>query len=224
MTWMLEFFARLTRRWGSLLRGMKRWLIHRLDQRIAGNISKESGYQFTVDYGHIFKSNCETYLGGLKGREDIHALEIGCSEGQSAIWLLEYILTHPTASITCIDPFYRIGSEPRFDHNINISGCSHKVHKIKDKSESVLHTLKKNRYDIVYIDGDHRSLNVLMDAMLSWRCLKAGGILIFDDYEWKPERCPEETPKLAIDVFLELLGSQFTVLHTGYQVILQKRS
>lgn len=102
------------------------------------------------------------------------------------------------------------------------SGFSNRVNKIKGKSESILHTLQNNRYDIVYIDGNHRSLNVLMDAMFSWRYLKTGGMLIFDDYEWQPQKRPEETPKMAIDIFLKNPQSQITLLHKGYQVIVQK--
>ena len=205
------------------LYGTKTWLIRRIDRLIARSLSKETAYQFRVDYGRVFRLNCETYLGGFKGKTHIHALEIGCSEGQSAIWLLENILTHPTSSVTCIDPFYRIGTEPRFDHNIGVSGCTQRVHKMKGTSEHVLPSLRDNRYDIIYIDGNHRSANVLMDAMLSWTCLKPGGILIFDDYQWQPDMYPEETPRLAIDLFLDHVASQLTVLHHGYQVIVQKR-
>ena len=44
-------------------------------------------------------------LGPLKGKPDIHYLEIGVNQGRSAIWMLENILTHPTAKLTGIDLF-----------------------------------------------------------------------------------------------------------------------
>ena len=37
---------------------------------------------------------------------------------------------------------------------------------------------------LIYIDACHDSQYVMTDAMLSWKVLKVGGYLIFDDYGW----------------------------------------
>ena len=37
------------------------------------------------------------------------------------------------------------------------------------------------KYDIIYIDGSHEARDVLEDAVLAYRLLKIGGLLIFDD-------------------------------------------
>ncbi|MGH7791972.1 MAG: class I SAM-dependent methyltransferase, partial [Thermodesulfobacteriota bacterium] len=155
-----------------------------LAKRLAGNLE----YSFTTDYVSCLTSIWEQHLAGFKGKDNIRFLEIGSFEGRSTIWFLENILTHPTSSITCVDNFSRQGGEPRFDHNIKVSGFSNKVTKIKGRSEDVLRTLNENTFDIIYIDGNHYALNVLMDTVLSWLLLKPGGIIIFDDYEWEPER------------------------------------
>lgn len=39
-------------------------------------------------------------------------------------------------------------------------------------------------FDIIYIDGNHEPEYVMEDAVLSFRKLKEGGIMIFDDYGW----------------------------------------
>jgi hypothetical protein len=44
-------------------------------------------------------------LSRYAGQPGIQALEIGSLEGRSACWLLENILTHPTARLTAIDLF-----------------------------------------------------------------------------------------------------------------------
>jgi hypothetical protein len=72
---------------------------------------------------------------------------------------------------------------------------------------------------------------VLEDAVLSLRLLKAGGLIIFDDYFWSSDD-PEfdvsdnldlQGPKLAIDTFIEFFGEQFTVLFKREQVMLVKK-
>jgi predicted O-methyltransferase YrrM len=161
-------------------------------------------------------------LAELKDREYVNFLEIGSFEGRSAIWFLENVLTHPTATITCVDAFVHPGAEPRFDHNLRMSGLSVRVKKIKGKSEEVLSTLTPGSFDAIYIDGCHKALNVLMDAIASWILLKSKGILIFDDYNWKPQWPQLERPQMAIDLFLNVLQSEAVLLHRGYQVIVRK--
>ena len=58
--------------------------------------------------------------------------------------------------------------------------------------------------------------------MLAWRLLKPGGILIFDDYLWEPNRPPARRPQLAIDIFRETMVDALEVLHEDYQVIVRK--
>jgi predicted O-methyltransferase YrrM len=121
-----------------------------------------------------------------------------------------------------VDPFFRPGLEARFDHNIRVSGHAAKVVKIKGLSEAVLLDLESASYDAIYVDGSHRAVNVIMDAVLSWRLLKPGGVLIFDDYRWHPERPAWERPQLAVDLFLSLVGTHAVILHKAYQVIVRK--
>ena len=116
---------------------------------IAKRIAKNLNYSFTVNYTSWLTSIWEQYLTEFKGKENINFLEIGCFEGRSTLWFLENILTHPTSLITCVDDFSRPGGEPRFDHNIRISGFSNKVTKIKGKSEAVLTTLREESFDII---------------------------------------------------------------------------
>jgi predicted O-methyltransferase YrrM len=179
-----------------------------------------SEYIFTTDFVSQVIPVWERHLAEFKGKVNVSLLEIGSFEGRSTIWFLENILTHPTSSITCVDPFFR--AEIRFDRNIHASGHSHKVKKIKGRSENVLRTLRESSFDIVYIDGSHRALNVLMDAVSSWLLLKLGGIIIFDDYGWKAERAPEDGPKTAIDIFLKAFQPHIEILDKNYQVIIRR--
>ena len=37
-------------------------------------------------------------------------------------------------------------------------------------------------FDVIYVDGDHTEGGALFDLNLSWQLLKAGGVMIIDDY------------------------------------------
>ena len=58
--------------------------------------------------------------------------------------------------------------------------------------------LNDDFFDIIYIDGNHEPEYVLEDAVLSFRKLKKGGIMIFDDYGWGGK----DLTQRGIDAFL----------------------
>ncbi len=95
-------------------------------------------------------------------------------------------------------------------------------------SQVELRALTQDRYDIIYIDGSHATKDVLEDAVLSWRLLKNGGILIFDDYRWVGlgSQCEfdasSDYPKAAIDSFATCYQGDFEVIHSSNQLILRK--
>ena len=205
----------------SSVSSVKNLLTAYREARLAKKLCRTPGYVFTTDYVSWLAPTWEKHLEGFRAKNDVKILEIGSFEGRSAIWFLENILTHPTSSITCVDIFSP-RCEKLFDHNIKISGFSDKVLKMKGRSESIAVTLTEKSFDIVYIDGSHLAPNVLMDAVASWVLLKEGVIMIFDDYEWEPDKPPEKRPQIAIDIFLRVFRHQVELLHKGYQVIVRK--
>ena len=82
--------------------------------------------------------------------------------------------------------------------NIEKSGQAHKIIINRGYSNNIVPTFQDDFFDIIYIDGNHEPEYVLEDAVLSFRKLKVGGILIFDDYGWGG---PDLTKK-GIDGFL----------------------
>jgi predicted O-methyltransferase YrrM len=77
-------------------------------------------------------------------------------------------------------------------------------------------------FDFIYIDADHTTVGVLMDAELSWPLLKAGGIMAFDDYTWGQDLPPDLAPALGIDLFLGRHDGEYKVLVENSQVWIQK--
>lgn len=179
---------------------------------------------FSAYYWKDHCENWERHLALWKGRPDLRFLEIGCFEGGSTLWFLDNVLTAPDSSITCIDSFVRRGGEPRFRHNVSVSGHSAKVTVIKGRSDMAMSQLHEQRFDIIYIDGSHRAADVMLDAVQAWMLLQHGGLLIFDDYAWQPELPPQNRPRMAIDAFLRAFSSEYELLHKEYQVIVKKNA
>jgi predicted O-methyltransferase YrrM len=78
---------------------------------------------------------------------------------------------------------------------------------------------KYNHYDCIYIDGSHETPDVLADAVLAFRLLRVGGLMIFDDFLWGlgPEAEPLMNPKLAIDSFINCYQRKIQP-HIGFPV------
>jgi hypothetical protein len=168
----------------------------------------------------------EVALARYRGRPNVSYLEIGLFEGRSALWMLDNILTDPTATLTGIDPFsdphYVSGKAVRtykdiFYSNLAISGLAQKARIIEGFSQIELRKLPLGSFDIIYIDGSHSSSDVLEDGILCWRLLKDDGLMIFDDYQLHPGL------KRAVDMFYANFAEEFSPMHVGWQVILKKK-
>lgn len=183
--------------------------------------------QFSVDW---FSNNIPTWTATLKrykGKE-CNALEIGSYEGRSASWLLENILTHSKSRLTCVDNFTQrdLATKGNVEtiFKANMSKYGKKCKLLKGNSSDVLKfpSLLKQRFDIIYIDADHRSKHVLEDAILSFPLLKPGGIMIFDDNTDNKEH-DNKCPKPAIQAFTNAFANDIKVVSSKWQVIISKR-
>ncbi len=179
---------------------------------------QEKNYQFTQDW---FSHNIpiwEKHLKYLSHTPELQILEIGSYQGMSTCWFLDFLLTHPTARITCIDPYFKL----EFNQNIQQTGSPEKVIQRIGYSQDILSSLPTHFYDIVYIDGCHQAMAALQDALYSWCLTKVGGILIFDDYEVNQLDNPEQQAKVGIDYFLNWVSDDIEILHQGYQLMIKK--
>lgn len=177
-------------------------------------------------------------LADFRGQPDVSFLEIGAFEGLSAAWFLYEILSGAGASLTCIDPWVyypelladeaklmEFQAEAHFDYNtswaVAQSGAS--LIKCKGTAEMVLPTLLTNSFQMVYIDGSHRSRDVLADMVLSWRLLSDNGLLLCDDYDYHRFLDPLWSPRPAIDAFLYCYQGFYELLQKNRLVVIRKR-
>lgn len=164
------------------------------------------------------------------------ALEIGCFEGRASNWIVENICKHPGSLLTCVDPF--TGSDEHTPEERNdlysrfLSNTAHNADKIRIVKNHSLFALTKmieaeEKFDLIYIDGDHRNSAVVLDGILADRLLVPGGVIIFDDYAWKvtgeDSLPPSERPREAIEYFFSVNGNRFDIVCVNWQVVAIKK-
>ena len=184
---------------------------------------------------HIFKPMMKKYMKDFKGyvwrladnwfskipcpinnQQEIKYLEIGTLCGANAISVAKTYCKGVSCQLVCIDPWLDhndyneyIGEQDTnfnfFLENIKNSGEEYKFTYYKNFSYQVLPTLPQNSFDMIYIDGNHSSFSVLEDAVLSFRCCKLYGIIIFDDYDWLEV-------KISIDSFVNCYYTKLKIL------------
>jgi len=187
----------------------------------------------TPNYPNWFDSqkyNFENHLTKFKGKPNLKFLQVGVYTGDASDWLLTSILLDPSSTLTDVDTWQ--GSDER-EHEamdfdaiygiyLNRMDKYENVMSIKGDSTYVLPNLKE-KYDFIYIDGDHTEKAVYRDATDAWPLLKSQGILAFDDYLWGQDVHPSLRPMIAIDNFLQEKQGEYVLLSQGYQVWIQKK-
>lgn len=151
-------------------------------------------------------------------------LEIGSYEGQSSLFWLDFF---PGVALTCVDPwaYYTTGAlsaievEDHFDTNVGKL-----VTKIKGNSIPSLYALSASRFDLIYIDGDHRRDQVMIDSLMAWPLLNPGGVMIWDDYAtYDPTAKPSRRPQPAVDMFIAMKADELSILaNTQEQMLVVK--
>jgi predicted O-methyltransferase YrrM len=174
--------------------------------------------QFTNDW---FTPQIPTWNTIIPQYNPARIIEVGSFEGQSICHLIKLLGNQHDLEIYCIDTWSggqehrnenMLDVEKRFDLNVaeQISNVDKKISLTKIKSDSFLglsHLISLNMngyFDMIYIDGSHETPDVLSDAILSFKLLRMGGLMIFDDYLWGLGNNAEPlmNPKLGIDSFL----------------------
>ena len=176
-------------------------------------------------------------------------LEVGSYEGASTCYLIEKLTPVHALEIHCVDTWAgglehqadgqapaRMGAvEARFHHNTATavarapSGVELVLH--KGQSDLQLARLlsggKAGYFDFIYIDGSHQAPDVLCDAVLGFRLLRIGGIMVFDDYLWAESlphgKDPIRCVKPAVDAFTTLYCRKLEIIQAPlYQLYVVK--
>ena len=173
------------------------------------------------------KPNFEQFLIPLAGVDNLTFLQLGAYTGDASLWMLDNVLTGANSILIDVDTWQ--GSDEEVHKKMDFSEVESvydskvKGRTIKQKMTSFQYLLNAYFYfDFIYVDADHTTVGVVLDAELSWRLLNTGGIMAFDDYTWGSNLPPYKRPKLGIDLFLERHLGEYEVLIVNGQVWIRK--
>ena len=154
-------------------------------------------------------------------------LEIGSYEGRSAIFFLEKF---KNSKITCVDTWSGSDEhdkttftdiERNFDLNTNYFSKDNRVKKFKMTSNEFFEK-NNDKFDLIFVDGDHTASQVLNDIKNSWNILTDGGYLILDDYLWWYYKDLNKNPSTPINKFIIDNINEIFFLKIWQQVIIKK--
>ena len=178
-------------------------------------------YKYTQDFLQYDNlKGIKTYLDFYLLNEPINILELGAFEGRSAIFMLENYCQHRDSKITTID-FEFNNQKENLEHNLSV--CNNpKLEYIESDFFDILPKLlvKKNKYNLIYIDGGKSSKTTIFQIAIAWQLLEKNGILYLDDYGWGGEN--NERPREAIDFFLSTYKNDYKIIFQNWQVALIK--
>lgn len=192
-------------------------------------MARSLAYKFTEDW---FSHNTPIWgplFGELRPK---NVLEIGSHEGRSTVWMAEIMNQIGGGSITCIDSWDSEPTKDIFERNRMIASelfRSVKIDAIQNQSCNFLGCMRTSgggKYDLVYIDGSHKSSDVLSDAVDSFHLCRRGGVIIFDDYHsGSMSENPLDAPKIAIDAFVNCFSREIELLNmpTTTQMFVRKK-
>lgn len=172
------------------------------------------------------KENFVRHLTQFKGKP-VKFLQIGAYTGDASKWMLEEILSHPDSILTDVDTWE--GSDEEQHHAMDFKDVhtvyTQKVGKYKGTTLDIHHGKSDDffrfcdwKYDFIYIDGDHTAFGVMKDLINAHLCLKPGGIIACDDYQWSEGKGNYYEPRPAIDAFFNMTRDRMQVIEIGWQV------
>lgn len=215
------------------------------EDNVAPAGASNADYEFTQDWFSGYLPIWKELLAQIKPSK---FLEIGCFEGRSTCFLIETAGGVRDLELHCVDTWEGGAEhqnlnldmpavEQRFRKNTSRAAASvnHKVNLSVHKKRSDLALVEliasghASSFDLIYVDGSHQAPDVLMDAVLSFRLLRRGGLLIFDDYLLSMDPPGEQDffnmAKPAIDSFVNIYQRKLRVLSAQlYQLYVQKMS
>lgn len=175
-------------------------------------------------------TNFKTFLTGCAGQPNLNYLQLGVYTGDASVWLMDNILTDQSSTLTDVDTWQ--GSDEEAHHTMDFSDVEKfydlrlkdypRVTKVKSTTLNFLKTAPLDYYDFIYIDADHTAIGTLLDAELSWVCLKSGGVLAFDDYEWSDGKGDAYRPMPGINSFLDRHKGEWLPIQKNWQLWVQK--
>jgi predicted O-methyltransferase YrrM len=113
-------------------------------------------------------------------------IEVGLALGISALFLCQAVLERGGSHVA-VDPFQRDSWDGAGLRTLREAGVEDMVEVIEQDSRLALPRLvdEGRRFDLAFIDGDHRFEGVFIDLYYMTRLVRPGGVVVLDD-TWMP--------------------------------------
>lgn len=190
------------------------------------------GYAFSPYALSAALPRLEVPLKPYAGLADLRVLDVGSGEGCSTCWLLDHVVTHPSARLTCVDRFAEAthpmagpasGSiEQRFDQNLQQTGATERVRKVVGDPVVVLRSLLPDSFHLVYINRTATTSDLLEQLVLTWSLVKVGGFLAIAYDPALPVGPEDATPKGVLDLVSATFRTKIRVIDRGEPMLWEK--
>jgi predicted O-methyltransferase YrrM len=133
----------------------------------------------------VTPAEAEALRGWVEREGAKQTIEVGLGYGVSALAVCEGLHANGGARHVVIDPF----QETRFEgHGLRLleeAGMAPLVELHPEESQLVLPRLvaEGRRFDLAFVDGNHRFDGVFLDLVYLGRLVRGGGIVFLDDYQ-----------------------------------------
>lgn len=176
-------------------------------------------YKQTIDFSPGGVKENLHYIFSLYGVPS-NIIEIGVFEGGTTCWLSDELTPYnPNLTIYAIDPHSGVGSENMledpndtreiFKHNLSVNKHKNIQYIQKTSEDGLIDLINQGvKPELIYIDGDHKASEVLLDLTLSFKMLAVGGVILCDDaIDWQHKDSngmisSQMSPRMAIEMFL----------------------
>ena len=113
-------------------------------------------------------------------------VEVGLALGMSALFLCQALLPRAGRHVA-IDPFQQESWNGAGLRTLREAGVEDVVEVIEEESQLALPRLLREgrRFDLAFVDGDHRFEGVFLDLYFMTRLVRAQGLVVVDDM-WMP--------------------------------------
>jgi predicted O-methyltransferase YrrM len=202
---------------------------------VAGSIPLEVDVEYPNWFAQSAQYNFDVLLQRFAGQDNLAFLQLGAYTGDASVWMAENILTGSDCLLMDVDTWE--GSKELAHEDMDFNEVLNIYNSKVKEFESIIsfamttHSFlvggmaqrRQNYFDFIYIDADHTTVGVLLDAELSWPLLKSGGVMAFDDYTWSHHTGdPRLEPKVGIDLFLHRHTGEYEILAVNDQVWIEK--
>lgn len=182
------------------------------------SLPKSSPFLYHAIKGYFFFKPAYSYIFTVLPEKGTF-VEIGTYQGKSICYMAELVkYRHKMIKLYSIDNYCNIGYSYPINYetaleNLSHLGISEYVTLLKNDSLQALHYFPDNSIDGVFLDGDYRYENVLLDLNCWYEKIKNGGILAGNNYT------RISSVREAVDKFCAEKCIHFSILEQSFIIL-----